>query len=938
MMKAKLLLFTFLILASVMAHAQTTQGKELAVEVQDGFLGIPLKDVVVTICSEDSTVLMDTIKVMFLNKANDKPNKIIYYATVNSPSNHFLIHAVREGYDEAWQPVTVKDPKAETTWAAPIKMQKSREVELDEVVVKATKIKMFHNGDTLVYNADNFNLPDGSMLDALIKQLPGVTMDNQGEIFVNGRKVDELLLGSRSFMNGRKEVLMKDLPYYMVKHIKVYDKQSDRSEAIGWDVDPKKYVMDVNLKKEYQHGYIANVEGAVGTKNRWLGRGFLLGFTDRWRYSVMGNVNNVDEKRHIGEQGHWTPNRVTLSLLTTRSVATDLDYESKDKKLKNNFNADYTSTSNDTELRINSEDFLGNSRNTSTYEYLNGKSNRKVTVHNNLVIKKPFYNDYTTDFEYQKHHGGGFLLFHQMDAQDSLTARTRTRTMSEGRSWSIQQVLSGLVALDSAKQVSLGYGLFFRHSDDQNWDANRYNTWQNVTRVDAIRHNANDYNSRWTSLMPSASVTFPKLLKDVNLYIGENFQYLDNKSHDYLYHPDTLMLASQLDMLQDITDPANSYDSRQKSYRNTLGFSLTKQGHYHFPGNDFLNISYDKVRLSVDFPVVHRSLDYQRGAIDTLVSQTDFFINPSLQLRRVWSGGKKQASFNVSHRRSEADLSNKIHYRDDSQPLVVRLGNPNLKGRMSTDLSANYSSNFGKHQQMFSVTASANYVHRATAQSKSYDEATGVYTYMPKNVGGAYHYNGSINYSSALDKNRYWTWQTNFNADYNHSVDYAMLSGETESHRNVVNTTTLKEGAFLQFNKNTLNLRAVGDVNWRHSTGKMRDFTTLNVWDYHYGLIASYTIPVLKTTVAADGTMYSRRGYGSNSLNTDDFVLNASLSQPLFKGKLIARVEAFDLLHQISATHYDVSAQGRVETWYRSLPHYVMFHLVYHWNKNPKKL
>lgn len=165
-----------------------------------------------------------------------------------------------------------------------------------------------------------------------------------------------------------------------------------------------------------------------------------------------------------------------------------------------------------------------------------------------------------------------------------------------------------------------------------------------------------------------------------------------------------------------------------------------------------------------------------------------------------------------------------------------------------------------------------------------------------------------------------------------------MLSGETESHRNVVNTTTLKEGAFLQFNKNTLNLRAVGDVNWRHSTGKMRDFTTLNVWDYHYGLIASYTIPVLKTTVAADGTMYSRRGYGSNSLNTDDFVLNASLSQPLFKGKLIARVEAFDLLHQISATHYDVSAQGRVETWYRSLPHYVMFHLVYHWNKNPKKL
>jgi hypothetical protein len=86
-----------------------------------------------------------------------------------------------------------------------------------------------------------------------------------------------------------------------------------------------------------------------------------------------------------------------------------------------------------------------------------------------------------------------------------------------------------------------------------------------------------------------------------------------------------------------------------------------------------------------------------------------------------------------------------------------------------------------------------------------------------------------------------------------------------------------------------------------------------------------------------DGNMYSRRGYGSSELNTDDFVLNASVSQPFFKGKLIARIEAFDLLHQLSNTQYSVNAQGRTETWYRSLPHYVMAHLVYHWNKNPKK-
>lgn len=70
----------------------------------------------------------------------------------------------------------------------------------------------------------------------------------------------------------------------------------------------------------------------------------------------------------------------------------------------------------------------------------------------------------------------------------------------------------------------------------------------------------------------------------------------------------------------------------------------------------------------------------------------------------------------------------------------------------------------------------------------------------------------------------------------------------------------------------------------------------------------------MKTTLSADGMMYSRRGYGSIGLNTDDFVMNASVSQPFMKGKLIARIEAFDILHQLSQTQYEVNATGRTET------------------------
>lgn len=154
---------------------------------------------------------------------------------------------------------------------------------------------------------------------------------------------------------------------------------------------------------------------------------------------------------------------------------------------------------------------------------------------------------------------------------------------------------------------------------------------------------------------------------------------------------------------------------------------------------------------------------------------------------------------------------------------------------------------------------------------------------------------------------------------------------------NEVDNLTLHDSTYIQYNRNQLNVRATGDIRWRHSEGKMYDFETLNVTDFRYGLSARYTLPRIKTTLSADGTMYSRRGYGSSTLNTDDFVLNASLSQPFLKGRLIARIEAFDLLHQLSNTQYEANSQGRTETWYRSLPHYVMAHVVYHWNKNPKR-
>lgn len=131
---------------------------------------------------------------------------------------------------------------------------KRKATRLNEVTVTATKVKFYNKGDTLVYNADAFVLSEGSMLDALVSQLPGVELHPDGQIFVNGRFVESLLLNGKDFMKGDNKVLLENLGAYTVKDIKVYDRQEDMDKLLGKDYGQKKLTMDVRLNYYRVHG------------------------------------------------------------------------------------------------------------------------------------------------------------------------------------------------------------------------------------------------------------------------------------------------------------------------------------------------------------------------------------------------------------------------------------------------------------------------------------------------------------------------------------------------------------------------------------------------------------------------------------------------------------------------------------------------------------
>ena len=216
-----------------------------------------------------------------------------------------------------------------------IKLKRQREQKLGVATVTASRVKFYTKKDTLVFNADAFQMAEGSMLDALIKQLPGVELKSNGEIYVNGKYVESLLLNGEDFFKKDNTVLLENLPSYTVNQVQVYKKQGDLSRFAGKNLGfDEEYVMDIKLKKQYSIGVLANAEGAAGTKDRYIGRLFALRFTPQSRVSAFANFNNINETRKPGESGDWTPSNSLDGLQTTKTGGVDYLVSDKRKRFK----------------------------------------------------------------------------------------------------------------------------------------------------------------------------------------------------------------------------------------------------------------------------------------------------------------------------------------------------------------------------------------------------------------------------------------------------------------------------------------------------------------------------------------------------------------------------------------------------------------------------
>lgn len=923
--------------------------------VYDSFTKAALK-AHVTLMRSDSTVV-DTMTCYHWSWGTSDS---YYEFRVPRKVEKFIVKGSCEGYEDNYVDFDMKYIARNTEFQLPRLLLKKKadddiigETSLDGVVITGTKVKIAYRGDTIVYNASAFNLPEGSMLDGLIRQMPGAELKANGDIYVNGKKIDYLTLNGKDFFKGNNQVMLDNLPYYTVQSVEVFNKSNEESQWKGEEIGQKDYVMDVKLKREYNRGVLVNAEAGIGTDNRYMARLFGLYYTDHSRLSMFGNTNNVNEERKPGYEGDWEPSNMPQGLRSTKQVGFNLTTEDQDKNYEERMDGTVQWSDADNETRTLSERFATEGNILSGSNSFSKQKDFRLNVSNMFRLKNPIrlYSNMRASYSDGKRQSES----NDSTYRDYIINQSRNASMNKYRTVSLGGAVGWFNKLPWGDNVDV-YVTGSYNSNKPSESFRQNETYYAQTGGKDFRNYYNDTHSHGYAYNTEASYTI-HFLNSWNVEMGGEYSQNYISAHNYNYRldwlgetalPSTDGQASSIfplgwlpsnELLMSVLDDGNSdsHTNLKRQYRGIVNIYTQGKDDDHY--------------FAFTFPLTHYTerMHFMDDKLDTIARRHDTYLLPSVSYYDWGKSGFKQ--FYYSADVSRPDFASIMPADDTTNPLSMHINNPNLKKTITHNLSTNLNFRTDSLKRTISTWGNLSVTRNAVGTRSMYNPTTGAYTFMQDNINGNWNASLGGRFEQPIDRKKRLQLSESLLGNYTHNVDFALatatetateeaLQGQLvslTSNYSKVNTFYLENNLRLTYQYGDLTVGLNGNIGWRNSTSDREDFEKINTVDYDYGMTFKYKIPVVKLDVATDIKMFSKRGYDSEMMNTDDLVWNASLSYPFLKGKLIAKLMAFDILHQLSSTQYSVNAQGRTETWHNCIPRYAMLTLAYKFQKMPKK-
>lgn len=211
----------------------------------------------------------------------------------DQPKGSFLLQFSYIGYATIYREVNLDSER--TVDVGTIKMEQQQQL-LDQVEVKAERIPMRINKDTLEFDAGAYQVQPTDVVEDLLKKLPGVEVDQDGTIRAQGEAVQRVTVDGKEFFGNDPQIASKNLPADAVDKVQVYNKKSDQAEFSGIDDGQREKTINLELKEDKKKGYFGNTNIGGGTDSRYAGKASINRFSPQQQLSFIGMANNTNEQ------------------------------------------------------------------------------------------------------------------------------------------------------------------------------------------------------------------------------------------------------------------------------------------------------------------------------------------------------------------------------------------------------------------------------------------------------------------------------------------------------------------------------------------------------------------------------------------------------------------------------------------------------------------
>ncbi|RAI86774.1 outer membrane beta-barrel family protein [Algoriphagus yeomjeoni] len=806
--------------------------------------------------------------------------------------------------------------------------------ELYEVVVKAAKAPLIMRGDTIEYDASKFKVPPGATLEELLRKLPGIEIDKDGNIVAQGQQVQKVTIDGRRFFGGNTKMATQNLNAESISKLQLYDDKSEQSKLTGVEDGVKEKTLNVELKEEAKKGGFGKLSAAGGTDGRWTTNASFNKFDKVNQFSVIGYGNNVNQSGlswddlqefrgssafQFGDTGDFGFNG--SGGMNIISISGGDNGESFEIPF-NNLNSGY---SNNQAIGINynylkdKKDFSSNyfySRSDQTVESFNSRTN---FLQDNSSFTST---DQSLQNNMAGHHRVNLRFQNELDSANTITINAKGRLSSLTTSlFSHQELIRSSTEqsqMDRDNQSDRWSGAFqgtalYRHKfkkNGRNFAASISDTWSKADQegtqksvVDLM--NSTDPNTYFRNLdQLNQALNGSNLIKSSLLFVEPikkiffwetfyNFSQSKSETNRQVYDvesSDTQELNPDLSRFFDNTITYNRFGSSIR-YANK-GSNLS------------LGLAASNYRLNGQFSVVEDSEILGR------VDKSYLNLTPNVSYFKTMKGNKRiNASYAMAV--TPPNIADLQPFKDISNPLYIREGNPDLEPQVSHSFNTGYSmydpATFISLQFSFNSTFYQNQV----VQNQTIDPETFVTTYKAGNVSGGQRYYPYLSFGFPIVKTKATAF---LSANPSYSKSLSLINSiETE-------TETLSHNFGLNLNLTPLEwLSLYTGSSFRLSKTKYEQNPSQNQDIINWSAYSNMNIKFPKDFYLDVKFNYNR--YENESFGFDQKVpiLNAFVYKLLGKAKKWeVRLSAYDIFKQ-NQTISQYAGQnyvstGRIET------------------------